>query len=104
MYIFEHVIKINTFEGKLLLDEHLEDDEKVYILHLAKSSVHNKVVHFVVTEISEPNRQSFLYEVEKKPNSKKAHKLAKTSIKSYEKKVKKIVSQIEEELLDLLIH
>lgn len=102
-YIFERIKPVNTFEAKMLLDEDFSNDDKLYIIHLAKSSIHNHVVELCIGELEKhPEKHVFIYEIEKSPDSEVAHDFAQKNIKGYKKKVKKLVSQIEQDLLSLV--
>lgn len=102
-YIFERIKPINTFEAKLLLDEDFSEDDKLYIIHLAKSSIHNHVVEFCINQLeNHPEKHTFIYEIDKNTNSDNAHNFATKNVKGYERKVKKLVSQIEQDLLLLV--
>lgn len=101
-YFFEEITEIKIINPKL---QELEFDEEEieYLLSLARSIAHHKVIDMILTELEESHKESFLERLAENHKWKELALNLKNQIKDFEGKVAEKVREVEEELLSLII-
>ena len=101
-YFFEEIIEIERIPTLLASDE-FSENERQYLLNLAKSSIHHKVIDLVLTELADEQMKLFFIEaLDTSEDHASTLEMLKAKVEGIEEKVVILVKEAELELEKLM--